>query len=323
MIEYKKLKMPENGGKTEKVLSLLCKTFGAEEEYLERRQLCGAESFYNEDYLFTAWEDGELIGNLHLTVNAKNKAFGVLGGMVVEKKARGSGVAKTLFGDACDFFDNLGGKALFLGTGNPVAAKLYEKFGFSFISGTVIMARVKGSSLLDFYNEIYSEKDYEITEMDDGCRIPIILPATARGKDVLMDINANIVNNLYATQISCTGLYPRLLKIKEQGRVLVSKLKNQGICAVLTEKETNGVNNIDCFAYSGYEKVLPEMIGKILEEGRRYSAIICKEDKEKLSLFNGFGFKVAGEYDYSFNHIHIPCYYCEINISAGKNFTNR
>ena len=313
MIEYINFKTPSNVEKTEEVLKLLCDTFGKEEEILERRQLCGVEREFHEDYLFTAWENGKLLGNIHLTVNVKNKVFGVLGGLVTVPESRGKGVAKTLFGFACDFFDSLGGKTLFLGTGNPVGAKIYEKFGFSFISGTIIMSRVKNSSLLDFYNDIYSEKKYDITEMDDGCRIPVILPVAARGRDILMDANANIINNLYATQISCTGLYPRFIKIKENGKVLVAKLKNQGICAVLTEKVINGISNIDCFAYSGYEKALSEMLSIVLKESKNYSAVICKEDKEKLSLFESFGFKVSGEYDYSFNKIHIPCYYCELN----------
>lgn len=302
---------PNCKNKIEKVLELLGNTFGVEEEILERRQLSGIESSFNDDYLFTAWEDGKLLGNIHLTVNVKNKAFGVLGGLVTVPESRGKGVATKLFGDACEKFDSLGGELLLLGTGNLMAARMYEKFGFRFITGTAIMARAKDSSLFDFCKNLYAEKEYQILEMDDGCRVPVIPLIAERGRDILMDANANIINNLYATQISCTGLYPRFLKIKENGKVLVAKLNNQGVCAILTEKINGDVHNLDCFAKSGFEQVLPKMIEKIIKNNTKYSAIICKKDLEKLKLFKSFGFVEEREYDYEFNNIHIPCIYCE------------
>ena len=308
MIDYRNFKAPNCDKEIQEILRLLGDTFGRQEEDLERKQLSGSESDYNDDYLFTAWEDGKLLGNLHLTINTKNKAFGVLGGLVTVPESRGKGVATKLFGDACEKFDSLGGGLLFLGTGNLMAARMYEKFGFKFISGTVIMARAKGSSLFDMCKNIYCEKEFDLVKMDDGCRIPIIPLIAERGRDILMDANANIINNLYATQISCTGLYPRFLKIKEKGNVWVAKLNNQGICAILTEKIDGDIHNLDCFAYSGYEEILPKMLEKTINSGTKYSAIICKKDLDKLKVFKSFGFVENGEYDYEFNNIHIPCF---------------
>ena len=312
MIDYRNFKAPNCEKEKDMVLRLLGETFGEQEEVLERKQLSGSESDYNDDYLFTAWEDGKLLGNIHLTVNKKNKAFGCLGGLVTVPESRGKGVATKLFADACEMFDNLGGKLLLLGTGNLMAARMYEKFGFKFISGTAIMYRAKDSSLFDFCKNIYSEKEYEIREMDDGCRVPIIPLIAERGRDILMDANANLINNLYATQISCTGLYPRFLKIKENGKVLVAKLKNQAVSAILTEKINGEIHNIDLFAYPGYENVLPELLQKVISSGLKYSAIICKKDTAKLELFEKFGFERKGEYDYEFNNLHMPCYYLEL-----------
>ena len=312
MIEYKEFKTPSNIKETENVLSLLGNTFGEEEKELERKQLSGEEKEFNTDYLFTAYEDRKLLGNIHLTVNNKNGAFGCLGGLVTVPESRGKGVGKTLFGKACEYFDVLNGKILFLGTNNEMAARIYQKFGFSFITGTNVMVRVKDGCFFDFCKEFYSDREYSITEMDDGCRVPIIPLIVSRGRDMLMDANANIISTDYATQISCTGLYPRFLRIKENGgNIFVAKLNNQAICAIATVCEKDGKNNVDCFSYKGYENVLFYMLGRIIKDGKEYSAIIAEKDIEKLKLFESFGFKNISNYDYSFNGLHIPAYLLE------------
>ena len=53
MIGYSSFLTPDNKKETEEVLKLIGLTFGEEEEMLERRQLCGEESEYNADYLFS------------------------------------------------------------------------------------------------------------------------------------------------------------------------------------------------------------------------------------------------------------------------------
>jgi predicted N-acetyltransferase YhbS len=314
MIEFINFKAPNQEQKINEVLDLLEQTFGKEERELELAQLNGSESEFNEDYVFVAYEDNQLLGNLHLTINAKNNTFGCLGGMVTTPSARGKGIATQLFSNACEFFDNLGGKILLLGTNNPLAAKMYEKFGFKFLDNSVIMARLKEQTFADFCNGVYQNGEYNIGEFDAGCRIPII-PLIAQGsKDILMDANANVINREFALQTSCTGLYPRFSKIKENGNVLVARKDNQVVLAMLTDKICDGVHNLDCFAYKGYEDALPKMLSLAIKPNQKYSAIIYREDKEKQKLFESFCFKKIKECDYEFSNVSIPCYYYELNI---------
>lgn len=313
MIKFLSYKTPKNKKITEQVLKLISDTFGIEEEILERRQLFGDEKDKNIDYLFTALEDKKLIGTLHLTITKSNHSFGCLGGMVIAPEARGKGIASILFNNACSYFDKLGGKCLFLGTSNPIALKLYEKYGFRFLSGTSIMVRTTENAYFDFLKNIYTNQNYKIVKIDDSSRIPIIPLIASRCRDILMDSNCNIVNSLYATQNSCTGLYPRFLNLSNFGNSYVAKLDNQGIIAILTEKIINNTHNIDCFSYKGYENILHELLKQTLENNVKYSAIIAKEDYDKQKLFESFNFKIIKEYDFNFNKIHIPCYYYELN----------
>ena len=313
MIEFINLKVPNEKEKINEVLDLLEETFGKEERELEYVQLNGSESEYNDDYLFVAYEDNKLLGNLHLTINAKNKALGCLGGMVTTPSARGKGIATQLFSNACEFFDSLGGKLLFLGTNNPLAAKMYAKFGFDFLDNSVIRVRLKDNTFNEFCDGIYKNNDYKIVDMDCGDRIPIIPLIAQDNQDVLMDANSNIINSKYATQISCTGLYPRFVKLQENGKVLLAKNDNQTVFAMLTDKINNGVHNIDCFAYKGYEDILVELLSLAIKQNQKYSAIISIEDKKKQELFESFCFKKIREYNHEFNNVTIPCFYYELN----------
>lgn len=311
MIDYINFKVPGDSRLTEMALRLICDEFGKEEELLERRQLSGGEADYNLDYLFCAVENEKMLGTIHLTVNKKNCELGMLGGLVTAPESRGRGVATKLFGGACELFDSLGGKLLLLGTETPMAARIYEKFGFKFISGTNIMARIKDGYLYDFYRELYSGRDCEICDMDDGCRVPIIPLIASRTRDILMDANASIVNNMYLTQISCAGLYMRFIKIMENGAAKTARLKNQAVAAILTEMKNGDVRNLDLFAYSGFEHILHKMLSEHIRDGIKYSALVCKKDADKLELLRKFGFEIKRDKDFEFHNIRISCYYLE------------
>ena len=47
----------------------------------------------------------------------------------------------------------MGGKAAFLGTGNPVAANLYQSFGFQYLPGTKTMCRFTNTNGVKFEKE--------------------------------------------------------------------------------------------------------------------------------------------------------------------------
>ena len=49
-------------------LKLLEDTFGYEEVVVEAPQLMGAEAAVNKDIVWEAWEDGQLLGTIHVTI---------------------------------------------------------------------------------------------------------------------------------------------------------------------------------------------------------------------------------------------------------------
>ena len=307
MIEFHTIHAPQQPDMISDVLSLLTEAFGPEEGDLERLQLSGAEATDNEDILFTAYENGTLLSTIHLTMNRAHPAFACLGGMITTPAARGKGLANHMFGQACRYYDDLGGGALFLGTSNPIAAHLYAKHGFSFITGSNIMARITSDTLLGFYKQAYTPDTLTYKRVGAFCRIPIIPLVAARGRDLLMDANVGLLSSDFVTQISCCGLYPRFLQLMASGDAWCVTLPSGAICAVCTVRDQRDGSYIDAFAYPGFEETLPQLLAMGFEGRVQLSACIANCDRAKQALFTKLGFTPAGTCNYDYRGLQIPC----------------
>lgn len=72
---------------------------------------------------------GELCGNITI-VDSLEQPVGILQHVFTKPEHRQKGIAAALMAAACEDFRQRGGRALYLATGNPVAAALYARFGF-------------------------------------------------------------------------------------------------------------------------------------------------------------------------------------------------
>ena len=208
MIEYNTTVIPENPERRKEALALLTRVFGVEEVALEEKQLGGFETAYNTDILFTAQEDGIMIGTIYLTIPKSFPQIAGASGMCTAPEARGRGAGKELFRMMVEEFDRRNVEASFLGTSNPFAARLYSEFGFSFITGSNVMARRTGKPLYDFYKTFYTTSAVTYQKGNASFRIPIIPLVLMRGRDMLMDANTGIFSSESITQPSCMGLFP-------------------------------------------------------------------------------------------------------------------
>ena len=79
--------------------------------------------------------------------------------MATSPDARRSGIATQLSRQARDDFGERGGQALFLGTGNPDAARIYFRLGWRKLAGANLMVNVmNGDSpeefLVDYFRDL-------------------------------------------------------------------------------------------------------------------------------------------------------------------------
>lgn len=299
MIEIKEYR---EGFNASPVLKLWADTFGEDEALLEKPQVDGSESEYNIDYVYTAEEDGVLLGTIHITIPKKFPSLCGMSGMAVTPASRGKGIARILFSKAIDEMREKGVEAAFLGTNNPVAAKLYTSLGFRFIPCSIIMENCMGKNLYDYMKPHYLEKaeQFETVEGTPDFRIPIIPLVVATENITVLDINTEIVSSMFA-QRSCMGLFPRYLTLKEKGGSYFGAIGANGVFgAMMSVAPTHRGNRADFFFADGFCDAIPALLKECEVRFKNMYLQIAKQDEKKLKLAKSVGFIETDEvlYDY-------------------------
>ena len=215
---------------------------------------------------------------------------------------RRTGIASALSQQARDDFRDRGGKALFLGTVNPGAARIYFRLGWRKLAGANVMLNVmNGDSpeefMLDFFRDLGPAK---VGVASPGDRVPMIPVLLTPHDWQVLDLNIGMLSTRYVVQDSCLGLYRRYSALASDGQ-------GSWFCARTSLGHVVGISSavldsgcrVDGFAHREYASSWEELIRSAIDWGadRNASPIwttVSIEDKEKLSLFESFGFKGMG-----------------------------
>ena len=101
--------------------------------------LAGAESARNRDIFYLIRDGRKLAGTCHLTISRTNPELGGLGEVATAPEFRGAGIGSRMSARARDDFRAAGGRAIFLCTINPTAARLYGRLGWQKLPGANVM----------------------------------------------------------------------------------------------------------------------------------------------------------------------------------------
>lgn len=270
-----------------------------------RSILAGEERRDNRDVLYLAMKGGRIVGTCHLTMALANPELGGLGEVGTVPEFRGIGIASTLCARALDDFRIAGGKALFLGTGNPAAALIYRRLGWHKLAGANVMVFLtKGESPEEFLYGNFSERSaIKVAAGTPADRIPIIPLIVTPHDWQVMDANLDIFSTRYVIQRSCMGLYPRYASLCNNGRGAWFAARND-------LKQTVGLSTvrfdgsercqIDGFVHSKYsgswEILIQAAIYWASAQGKGvFWARVSVEDEEKISLFETSAFRQVGK----------------------------
>ena len=291
------------------VLGLIEYTFGKGERELESIQLDGSESEYNDDVVFIAREEGVMLGTMHITIPRVNPTLAGVSGVVTTEAARGKGVGGRLFAEAMRYMDSIGVAASFLGTGNPIAAKMYDKNGYRYVYGTGVMLRYTLGHETDFNRQYQGNPEGEITvcEGDQSLRIPLIPLAVHKGAFVLYDINTDIVSSSYITQGSCMSLYPRYLRLQKSGGAYYFAKDERGVIgAVMSLKNVDGRSRVDFFCFESFLSVIPRMLDIVTREHGDVFFETAASDAKKAEIIKALGYTKEEASVYSVKGFEIP-----------------
>ena len=273
--------------------------FGAGAADIEREFFLGAEEDYSRSTLYLQREGAAVAGTCF---SVQSKGIAALAGFAEVATApqfRGRGIAGRLCGQAVEDFRAAGGEAFFLGTGNPVAARIYRRLGWRKLAGTNVMANItSGDSPEGFLVDYFRRPDAVVVGAAAAdVRVPMI-PLIAMPHDTqVLDANVELYSCRYQVQHSCMGLYPRYLRGLQEGGAFFAGRTGDGRVVGLASARLDGEGGcqVDGFVQHNFSAAWNELLEAACEWGRQRGAAalharIAVEDEDKQALFEALGF---------------------------------
>ena len=292
------------------VLKLWEEIFGIDEAILETPQVDGSEQRENYDVVFVAKENNQLLGTIHGTIPKSMPSICGLSAMCTTPAARGKGLGRILFSKIVEEMELQGVKTMYLGTGNPIAAKLYKSCGFSYLPGSKVMVRLDSGDLIDFTRDIIMVKPnaIEIRPGSADMRIPIIPLVLHRGPYMLLDCNTNLINCEYITQFACMSLYPRYMKLVEDGGAFWQARSETGVLgAVASVMPTKLGMRADFFCVESFSPAIKDLLICCENFAGEIYMQISDADAEKIKVAEEMGYTPVGQECISYRNVNIPC----------------
>ncbi|MAG37538.1 MAG: hypothetical protein CL878_14980 [Dehalococcoidia bacterium] len=271
-----------------------------------RLVLAGDEVSFNRNLVYLIREGKELAGTTHLTIPREAPALGGLGEVVTVPTFRGRGIATRLCARARDDFRAHSGRALYLGTVNPAAARVYHRLGWRNLAGTTVMAcATDGPSPEAFLVDYFREQGggIKIAEGTAASRIPMI-PLIVMPHDwQVLDANVALYSTRHVAQHSCMSLYPRFHALTQQGRGawFGAQSIGGGLLGLGTARlDAGGQCQVDGFVYQAGQAVWSELLQAAASWGVAHGATACwtavsVEDEQKKAWSVALGFSESGQ----------------------------
>lgn len=269
----------------------------------------GSEQHHNANIVYMAHQGGHLAGTCLLTVSKTVPTLGGLGEVATEPGLRRGGVATELCRMAVEYFREQGGEALFLGTGNPDAARIYYRLGWRRLAGSNIWLNVTSDQspeefMADYFRTIKSA--ITVAPANPTARIPMIpLIATPHDWQVL---DANVdgqFSTRHRTQLSTMGQYPKYQAVSEHGLgawFTASSGDGQVVGISTARLDEDGRCQIDAFTHHRFDDCWESLARASMNWGHSQNSTALRvqvsvEDENKKALFESLGFRCACQGD--------------------------
>ena len=273
---------------------------------LTREALLGDETPHSRITAYTHRLRGKLAGACLVASSDSTPSLGGLGEVATIADARRTGIGTALTQQALGDFRERGGQALFLGTVNPAAARIYHRLGWRKLAGANLMLNVLNGEapeefFVDYFRGIRGEP-VSVRKPSPADRAPIIPLLVAPHDWQALDFNTGMMSTRYAVQDSCLGLYRRYAAIANDGSgAWFCAGTDIGHVVGLSTAQLDGKGGcrVDGFTHSDHTETLQALIQAATRWGAENSAAhvyadVSVGDEEKRLMFESVGFKDSG-----------------------------
>ncbi len=271
----------------------------------------GDEVDHNRLVTYLERDGDTLTGTCGITISRANSRLAGFGEVATRPDYRGRGIASRLCGQAVEEFVAQGGEAVFLGTGNPDAARIYHRLGWRRIAGSYVWARVTtGESPEEYLADHYrAPGQATIIPGDASLRVPMIpLLVTPHDWQVLDgNLPVPMLSIRYAMQSSCMGLCRKYYDlVKRERTAWYAAMTDDGRLVGISTAWLDGANvcNVDGFIHARFSDSYNDLIAAAIEWGHSQNAALITtrlsvEDEDKQAAVESLGFR-RGDVDGSF-----------------------
>ena len=275
---------------------------------IERAVFLGSESAYSHSTLYLQRVGEQVAGTCFMMHSRTVPALAGFGEVATAPPFRGRGIATALCRQAVADFRAASGEAFFLGTVNPVAARLYHRLGWRKLAGATIMVNLTANLapeefLVDYFRQP-GPVDVQIAGPE--IRVPMIALILTPHDSALLDANVGLYSCRYRTQNSCMGLYPRYVRALQnsQGACFTASTPDGRIVGLATARCTARTSDectyqIDGFTHHRFAANWPDLLQAACTWARHQGAtalqaLLMAEDEAKQALFHSLGFVSTG-----------------------------
>jgi GNAT superfamily N-acetyltransferase len=266
--------------------------------------LRGSEIDANTNVVYGVCDGEDLAGTCQLTHSRADPRLGGLGEVAVPERFRRHGFATKLCEQARDEFFDQAGDALFLGTVNPAARRIYERLGWRQLPNSTVMVCGKSQVHPDhFLAQWFADASSPVTLFEPngyGIRVPLIPLALAPHSWQVLDANVGLLSTSCAVQNSCMGLYPRYSPLHESGVVFAAWTADKRLVGLSTaRRDGEGCAQVDGFAHANFAECWNPLMKCAIDwamgrcSGGSF-ADVAVEDEAKRAEFESIGFAEAG-----------------------------
>ena len=217
---------------------------------------------------------------------------------------RGEGIGTELWGAAIADVKAAGGRAIFLGTYERAAFRLYRRLGFSKLPATITFVKeLNGLApeefLVDWFREA-GPAQVSIGDPDD--QIPSYPLLVSPHDWQVLDANAGLYSFRYSLHRTFHGLYRAYERVVHDGsgaRFAARTTDGRVVGMSTARLHADGSYSVDGFVHHNYLESWRELIEPAIEFGRSRGAglvhaRVSREDFEKRKLFEDLGFREVG-----------------------------
>ena len=265
--------------------------------------LLGSELGINDHHLYLVREHDAVVATTVLTISGSNRHLGGLGEVATIPGHRGRGIAAALTQHARDTFLDQGGEALFLGTVNPTAARIYHRLGWRKMGSANVMCLVAdGRAPQDFLLKNFrAASDVSFAKGTANARVDMIPLILCPHEQRILDINVGLFSTRYSVQNSCMGLFPRYQALAAADGQWFQATSGDGrLVGLATARPLpNNAWRVDGFAHQNFPGVDRELLryclGWVDAQGSPPClAEVAESDTAKRELFASLGFSDTG-----------------------------